>query len=85
MGISWDEFYKEEAPVKKEEKIAEPRVAEVSEEVKQAVEAPVQTETAQKSMKVGASGLHKISDLKTCNGETSMDLRFILPEYHQLN
>jgi hypothetical protein len=26
MGISWDEYYKEEAPVKKEEKVTEPRV-----------------------------------------------------------
>ena len=47
MGISWDEFYKEEAPVKKEEKVTEPRVVEVSEETKQAVGAPVQTEGAQ--------------------------------------
>ena len=47
MGISWDEYYKEEAPVKKEEKVSEPRVAEVSEATKQAIEAPVQTETAQ--------------------------------------
>ena len=48
MGISWDEYYKEEAPVKKEEeKVTEPRVAEVSEATKQAIEAPVQTESMQ--------------------------------------
>ena len=48
MGISWDEYYKEEAPVKKEEeKVIEPRVAEVSEATKQAIEAPVQTESMQ--------------------------------------
>ena len=47
MGISWDEYYKEEAPVKKEEKVTEPRVAEVSEATKQAVEAPAQTENTE--------------------------------------
>ena len=50
MGISWDEYYKEEAPIKKEEKVVEPRVAEVSEATKQAVETPaeeVRTESTQ--------------------------------------
>ena len=47
MGISWDEYYKEEAPVKKEEKVTEPRVAEVSEATKQAIETPVQAESTQ--------------------------------------
>lgn len=47
MGISWDEYYKEEAPVKKEEKVTEPRVAEVSEATKQVIETPVQTESTQ--------------------------------------
>ena len=44
MGISWDEYYKEEAPVKKEEKVSEPRVAEVSEATKQAIEAFISLE-----------------------------------------
>jgi Ribonucleotide reductase, beta subunit len=47
MGISWDEYYKEEAPVKKEEKVNEPRVAEVCEATKQAIETPVQVESTQ--------------------------------------